>query len=574
MTSNETSLGIPVNQASPLAQEVTGQSVFWAIIALALNAVSQTSVLETIGSQPADASVLPISLGRSSPIISLLDAMTEGVMLTMLVTQKLRRYYIKETPPVRDLPTQTEPVTSANLPLDENHAGQTHSMVPNQATPIARTIILLKLALFFLGVLPQAIKLFAMQGVPGVQSCAAVFLLASVTNALAVAYQDLLRDQSRMFANSPDAIYGRSVFLFAGHAAGYLCIWHCIMDRVPTPDTNFVTYVVIVSSFISAANSILNSIAAVLWVGGPFFISASNRTWRSVCTAGSFGIISFFLQAPESILRPEAKNIRRLQVPFPHVLDLNWEVSRALPGAVASAIGAFFIAGFFRLCADWILKKMSPQPLPLAQDHSSDIQQNASGAANLGYRQRRIVAPVILGDIQYAPGNSEREITRPPWRQSEMERSMQQFQNLQEQPSPSNDPIASLELISKVANDLRTRARALYRSFSRTTRQRSEALDDPIVIGILPYARKLCSAIIKLLFLFSLYLILALVTFMNPLPIFYTLTKLFRRVATRSQPDTLWLAFAICNLMTAAVYFLVAFDGSGTINPPWTSILG
>lgn len=43
----------------------------------------------------------------------------------------------------------------------------------------------------------------------------------------------------------------------------------------------------------------------------------------------------------------------------------------------------------------------------------------------------------------------------------------------------------------------------------------------------------------------------------------------------RSQPqDTVMVAFAILNFVTAVVYYLTIFDGAGTFTPSWTTILG
>ena len=43
---------------------------------------------------------------------------------------------------------------------------------------------------------------------------------------------------------------------------------------------------------------------------------------------------------------------------------------------------------------------------------------------------------------------------------------------------------------------------------------------------------------------------------------------------TNSPKDLFWIAFTIFNLFTATVYYLVVFDGTGTVNPGWTSVLG
>lgn len=38
--------------------------------------------------------------------------------------------------------------------------------------------------------------------------------------------------------------------------------------------------------------------------------------------------------------------------------------------------------------------------------------------------------------------------------------------------------------------------------------------------------------------------------------------------------ETLMVALGIANFVTLVVYYLTLFDGMGTVNPRWTSVLG
>jgi hypothetical protein len=48
----------------------------------------------------------------------------------------------------------------------------------------------------------------------------------------------------------------------------------------------------------------------------------------------------------------------------------------------------------------------------------------------------------------------------------------------------------------------------------------------------------------------------------------------FFRVMENVNEETYWVAFAISNFVTAAVYYMLYFDGTGTVNPRWTTVLG
>lgn len=48
----------------------------------------------------------------------------------------------------------------------------------------------------------------------------------------------------------------------------------------------------------------------------------------------------------------------------------------------------------------------------------------------------------------------------------------------------------------------------------------------------------------------------------------------FFRVMENDNEETYWVAFAISNFVTAAVYYMLYFDGTGTANPRWRTVLG
>lgn len=129
-----------------MEEEVSGRSVFWALTAIILNAMLQPSCASyTINGSTLDGSLWPI---RSSPVICVYDALTE--LRIMFGSSDWR------TAPSR---------------LHVGESSESHT-----------TSAIMKLAVFLLGVLPQAVKLFSMRGIPLSQALAAVYLGSSLIN--------------------------------------------------------------------------------------------------------------------------------------------------------------------------------------------------------------------------------------------------------------------------------------------------------------------------------------------------------------------------------------------------------
>lgn len=120
--------------------EVSGWSIFWALVAIVSHAMLQVSFSGyTWSGNSFQGSLWP---HRSSPLICLVDGVVDGFLC-------LRTLFTRDT---SDKETE--------------HSGRNRTLT--------------SLALFTLGVLPQAIKLFAMRGIPVTQAIAAMYLLPSV----------------------------------------------------------------------------------------------------------------------------------------------------------------------------------------------------------------------------------------------------------------------------------------------------------------------------------------------------------------------------------------------------------
>jgi hypothetical protein len=122
-------------------ETVSGYSIFWALVAIVSHSMLQASFTGyTWSGNSFQGSLWP---HRSSPLICLVDGVADGFLC-------LRALFIRD-------------------PSDEERESAS-----------ARNGTLTRLALFILGVLPQAIKLFAIRGIPATQAIAAMYLLPSV----------------------------------------------------------------------------------------------------------------------------------------------------------------------------------------------------------------------------------------------------------------------------------------------------------------------------------------------------------------------------------------------------------
>lgn len=138
--------------------QVTGQNAFWAVVALALNAMTQPSIIEwAISDNAFEGSLVP---HLSSPFVCL----AETIMIVMW-SGRLFFVYLRRHRRVRVTPNTWPDKT---------------------ASPVALTM---RLVVFTLAVLPQAIKVFAMQGTPFTKSYATIFLVSSIVNASLQAFR-------------------------------------------------------------------------------------------------------------------------------------------------------------------------------------------------------------------------------------------------------------------------------------------------------------------------------------------------------------------------------------------------
>lgn len=78
-------------------------------------------------------------------------------------------------------------------------------------------------------------------------------------------------------------------------------------------------------------------------------------------------------------------------------------------------------------------------------------------------------------------------------------------------------------------------------------------------------------SLIRLSTLLCINLVAALI-YLLCIAAFLIVWDLLYRAVFCVETDSLWLAFAIFNFITAVLYYCFSFDGTGTASPAWTSI--
>lgn len=156
---------------NPTSNQVSGNSVFWALVALALNAMTGPSYIGYLGFNSGTAD-WPLDPLRLSPVFCGADIVMDIYFFIFPVKA--------DDTTTNSLPGQDAVDGDSDTLTDPVLAGDHHPEVPT----ILPTGSFLKMVAFFLGVLPQAIKLFSMRGIVGTQISAAVLFAAPLIRTL------------------------------------------------------------------------------------------------------------------------------------------------------------------------------------------------------------------------------------------------------------------------------------------------------------------------------------------------------------------------------------------------------
>lgn len=164
---------------NPTSNQASGNSIFWALVALALNAMTGPSYAGSIGRNSLGTADWPLDPLRSSPVICGADIVMD-VYFFFVPAPGAKADEISRADDTNSLPVQDAVDGYSDTLPDPVLARDHHPEAPT----ILPTGPFLKMVAFFLGVLPQAIKLFSMRGIVGTQICAAVFFAAPLIRTL------------------------------------------------------------------------------------------------------------------------------------------------------------------------------------------------------------------------------------------------------------------------------------------------------------------------------------------------------------------------------------------------------
>jgi hypothetical protein len=178
-------------------QPASGWSIFWALLAIVSNAMLQPSFTGYLFHGNAFAgSLWP---HRSSPFVCLVDAVADIYMSL----QAVKRHAV-------------------------GHA--------NDGSLPRRNGTLSRIALFGLGVVPQAIKLFSMQGIAVTQAIAAMFLLSSTVSLLRSLIVDDPESDAQILLQDLGEIgflkIGTVMFGWLPHAIAVYLLWYGLVDQI------------------------------------------------------------------------------------------------------------------------------------------------------------------------------------------------------------------------------------------------------------------------------------------------------------------------------------------------------
>ncbi|KAK3638101.1 hypothetical protein LTR56_013312 [Elasticomyces elasticus] len=534
----------PIRQGS----EASGSSIFWAMATLALNAILQPSTTGYVWS--GDTFKESLWPHRSSPFVCLNDAAFDAWVI-------LERY---------------------------RHPGQ-HTQHQEYAKP---TVVVMRLALFVLVVLPQAIKLFSCRGIPVTQAIATAFLVSTVISMarcvhLESPYEDV--GEQRGLIGPPDkskslprwgvVLRGASVALHIT-ATGYL--WPRIFDAV---------YIESSEDFINAVR-FANTLVIVVWLTyvaqHVFFMVVKGRPVLG--RSAPLFILGYMLPT---------KLVERVLVPVSRKPITRGSESLRL--LFALALGSYGLAFLMELCAKALLACLSGR----AHDESElpTTSPDADGASSSGVSDnspantvsiQALVDSASSDDLGVHHEGSPRDavITQTsPDHASTADNDRKDDERLpliirgaiwplyfpmvimawagvplfQQNPGPPQD---SAEQGTAGMPDEGTTIGP-----TNTEGTRSDGNGSPTILQRAFVAVEMTvKAIVRLSCLIIWRWVASCAT------LFVHSFQWIERKLNDHLKDRVWVAFGILNIVTSIVYYLATFDAGGTHQPSWTSLLG
>lgn len=177
------------SHGDPEVNQASGNSIFWPLVALALNAMTEPSRIGSLfrpRSGPGTATNFNPGFDplRSSPVLCAAETVLD---IFFFFFEPIPQSNLPSTEATRNTPNTTEHRFVGGGQNPDEVSDPAWETAPHPEPNTGNTVLsgpTLKIIAFFLGVLPQAIKLFSMKGIVGTQICAIMFLAASVVRAI------------------------------------------------------------------------------------------------------------------------------------------------------------------------------------------------------------------------------------------------------------------------------------------------------------------------------------------------------------------------------------------------------
>lgn len=460
------------------------------------------------------------------------------------------------------------------------------------------TALAMRLVVFILGVLPQAVKLFGMRGISFTQACAAIFLLCSMFSAAAIACEtsprvanlrkeveaildedrenntrELCRERGRVLGSLANAVatvwiwyliasdacwmgeaYGDLIELvkLISYVSSYVfgtqwlaCWafrWKPPIPRIPGSFSGWTLAIMIFCSFFPGPRSRRefihksSSVTAALQRAGVFIFAAA------CCTLSVAAVLKRFALYVSGELSEESS-----QPASPPV-----EMTAILPEARLTKLTSEVTESQGK--HEFILLSMCGQ----------SKSQQAIGKRFLAFSHGTVIqktGTLSPSDVEVA------ENKKPLWDLYEV-REVSSVQSIRWPLQPLDQFPGQLV---QCYQDFRTgRWHTAHADGEKDQTARMTNVDMPLMSGALPDLSPSATDDLS----------------ERPVPrrprpdlgdpiwgAFKTIDSGWNFVL--SLPiDVRWIAFSIFNLLTASLYYLVIFDGAGTVNPRWTQAFG
>lgn len=528
-----------------MPQEVTGMTAYWAVLALSLNAMARpSSVSKTLfdDGDKGKASLIP---HLSSPIICLLDCVLELVVLVKVLIKAFRRKSSNALPQ----PGSSSPSTQER-----------------RYEPVA-----IRLLLFTLGGFPQAIKIYGMHGIPATQAICSIFLASTIFGAISGSHSGWADDEkreliSRLQANRWMQTVKTFVLWFHVIAAFLIWMWVAPNAHLSRTDTNqnFFnlcqwTEVIVVAVCL---------LATITWVTGVFlaprFFGRKVRVPLSPFAAAvpCCMLLSYPKRLLEAGDRMEFGEM--IIIPFRYLV---WDTLYLfLAGAIGSYLVAAALVGISRFLTKTPLNRDST-----LRDADAELQSNPESdtrsTAQRGTRQTTASAqdpnPTPLDALLAAGATTLLLPLDEDLKALHASRILPQYSAGRTGHTSHRLPPDTWILVALCFRDFR---RAIPPALTRQWKETSRPMRRRLHACVLLLWRIVWISLLQCLW-FGLFALARVFDF-SPYE------RLYHRIARTAGPGVVWASFAIFNLMTAIVYYDVAFYGGGTVNPGWPGVLG